>query len=127
MPSLDGSTALLNECFFVWSTTMTASRYVSFAVLAAAALGFNAHAQSDRDYPPEAPTTSTLSRAEVQSEAIQAAKERARAGYVAERDGFTPEVAPAPSTVSREQVREEAIKAARERVRTGDWDDERSS
>jgi hypothetical protein len=119
---LDSSLALLKECFFVWSITMKASRYVSLAVLAAAVLGFNAHAESERNYPPEAPSTSTLSRAQVQAEAIEAAKERARAGYNAERDAFVPERAPTTSTLSREQVREEAIRAARERARSNDWD-----
>jgi hypothetical protein len=93
---------------------MKATRIATLALIATAAAGFNAYAESGDSYQPEAAQkfVSTLSRAEVQAEAVKANRENFQRGFISERGEYLVS-APAASTdvgLTREAVRAEAIK-----------------
>lgn len=94
---------------------MKTTRIAALALIATAAIGFNAHAESGDNYQPQSAQkfVSTLSRAEVQAEAVKAVRENLQRGYNAESGDYAIS-APAASNgsgLTREAVRAEAIKA----------------
>ena len=93
---------------------MKATRIVSLALITFAAAGFNAHAESADNYPqPVQKFVSTLTRAQVQADAIKATRESFHRTSNNESGEylFSAPVA-APSVVlTREAVRAEAFKA----------------
>jgi Domain of unknown function (DUF4148) len=94
---------------------MKTSRIAALALIATAAAGFNAYAESSDSYQPEPVQkfVSTLTRAQVQAEAIQATRDNFTRGYNYETGEYQI-AAPAKAigdTLTREAVRAEAIKA----------------
>ncbi|MBS7806620.1 DUF4148 domain-containing protein [Variovorax sp. PCZ-1] len=94
---------------------MKTSRIAALALIASAAVGFNAFAETSDNYQPESAQkfVSTLTRAQVQAEAVKANRDSFQRGFNTERGDFligapaqTPEVG-----LTREAVRAEAIKA----------------
>lgn len=92
---------------------MKASRIATFALLATAAVGFNAFA-GDR-YEPEASQSfvSTLSRAEVHAQAVKSVRDNQQRGFNAESGEYliSAPAAQATSGLTREAVRAEALKS----------------
>jgi Domain of unknown function (DUF4148) len=94
---------------------MKTTRIAALALIATAAVGFNAYADSGDNYQPETAQkfVSTLSRAEVQTEAVKATRDNIKRGFNAETGEYLIS-APAQvtgSALTREAVRAEAIKA----------------
>jgi hypothetical protein len=94
---------------------MKTTRIAALALIATAAVGFNAYAESADSYQPEPVQkfVSTLSRAEVQAEAVKANRDNFKRGLNAETGEYLIS-APAQATgaaLTREAVRAEAIKA----------------
>jgi hypothetical protein len=93
---------------------MKTPRIAALALIATAAVGFNAYAGETSEFTPNVSTSfvSTLTRAQVQAEAVQANLDKIQRGYIVEQDVFL--VSPAQtnaSTLTREAVRADAIKA----------------
>jgi hypothetical protein len=93
---------------------MKTSRIAALALIATAAVGFNAYAEttSDNFFAPAQKTVSTLTRAQVQAEAVQA-RDNFQRGYSVERGDYliSAPVQATGSTLTREAVRAEAIKS----------------
>jgi hypothetical protein len=95
---------------------MKATRIATLALLATAALGFNAFASGSDTYQPESAQkfVSVLSRAQVQEAAVAANLDNFKRGLTSERGNYLIDAAAqAPSLgLTREVVRSEAIKNA---------------
>jgi Domain of unknown function (DUF4148) len=92
---------------------MKTTRIAALALIATAAVGFNAYAESSDSYQPEPvqKSVSTLNRAEVQAEAVKATRDNFNRGYNAETGEYLTS-APTQATdaaLTREAVRAEAI------------------
>jgi hypothetical protein len=100
---------------------MKTSRIAALALIASASVGFNAFADTTSDnYPLTSPqnAVSTLTRAQVQAEAVQANLESFQRGFQSERGEYLIS-SPAASTtpvLTREAVRAEAIRARGEQT-----------
>lgn len=94
---------------------MKTSRIAALALIATAAVGFNAYAETSSDnlFAPAQKTVSTLTRAQVQAEAVQANRDNFQRGYSVERGDYliSAPVQATGSTLTREAVRAEAIKS----------------
>ncbi len=94
---------------------MKTSHIAALALIASAATGFNAYADSGDNYQPqnEQKFVSTLTRAQVQADAIKAARDSAKRGYNNESGTYLINSPTQPSSMSltREAVRVDAIKA----------------
>jgi hypothetical protein len=94
---------------------MKTSRIAALALIATAAAGFNAYAGETSEFNPDAGQkfVSTLSRAQVQSEAVKAVRDNLQRGYIAERGEYlvNAPVQANDATLTREAVRADAIKA----------------
>lgn len=93
---------------------MKISHIAALALIASAATGFNAYAQSaDVGIDPAQKFVSTLSRAEVQTEAAKAARDTFQRGYNYDSGEYLISAPAQPSSMSltREAVRADAIKA----------------
>ena len=94
---------------------MKTSHIAALALIASAATGFNAYADSSDNYQPlsEQKFVSTLSRAEVQADAIKAARDSVKRGYNNESGEYLISAPAQPYSMSltREAVRADAIKA----------------
>jgi hypothetical protein len=103
-------------CFFIFRKfIMKTSRIAALALLATASVGFNAYAEIAGDYQAPIPqaSSSTLTRAQVQVDAVQANKNDWSRGLYTEA-GTTVGSVPVQSAgmkLSREVVRSEAINA----------------
>jgi hypothetical protein len=94
---------------------MKTTRIAALTLIATAAVGFNAYAESGDSYQPEPAQkfVSTLNRADVRAEAVKATRDNFTRGYNAETGEYLIS-APAQATgaaLTREAVRAEAIKA----------------
>jgi Domain of unknown function (DUF4148) len=99
---------------------MKTSRIAAMALIATAAAGFNAYAETSDTYQPESAQkfVSTLTRAQVQAEAVKATRDNFQRGYSIERGDYLIS-APAQAAdmgLTREAVRAEAIKARSQNV-----------
>lgn len=93
---------------------MKTSRIAAFALIATAAVGFNAYAQSaDAGVDPAQGFVSTAIAAQVKAEAAQANADRIKRGYISESGEFLSGTPAFKSSVARDVVRAEAIKAVR--------------
>lgn len=94
---------------------MKTSRIATLALIATAAVGFNAYAESGESYPAQDTQkfVSTLTRAQVQAEAVKAARDNIQRGYNAEALEYLigAPAAASDAGLTREAVRAEAIKA----------------
>jgi hypothetical protein len=101
--------------YFSKEIIMKTSRIAALALIASAAAGFNAYAGESSEFTPNAKENfvSTLTRAQVQAEAVQAVAVRQQRGYSSERDEFlfSAPASAGQTTLTREAVRAEAIKA----------------
>jgi hypothetical protein len=107
---------LFNFVYFFERIIMKATRIATLALLATAALGFNAFASGSDTYQPEPAQkfVSVLSRAQVQEAAVAANLDNFKSGPVSERGAYSFTVSPQTSNtgLSRDAVRAEAIKNA---------------
>ena len=86
----------------------------ALALIASAATGFNAYAQSaDVGIDPAQKFVSTASAAQVRSEASQANADRIKRGYSSESGEFLSGTPVFKSSITRDAVRMEAAKASR--------------
>ncbi len=93
---------------------MKTSHIAALALIASAATGFNAYAQSaDVGIDPAQKFVSTASAAKVSAEAVQANAERIQRGYSYESGEFLSGTPAFKSSVTRDVVRMEAVKASR--------------
>jgi biotin carboxylase len=93
---------------------MKTSRIAALALIATAATGFNAYAQSaDAGIDPAQNFVSTANAAQVRADAVQANAERVQRGYSQESGEFLSGTPAFKSDVARDTVRAEAIKASR--------------
>jgi Domain of unknown function (DUF4148) len=94
---------------------MKTSRIAALTLIASAAVGFNAYAGETSEFTPDVSQkfVSTLTRAQVQADAVQANLEKIQRGYLNDQGVYLIS-APVQSNaiaVTREAVRADAIKA----------------
>jgi Domain of unknown function (DUF4148) len=91
---------------------MKATRIATLALLATAAIGFNAYA-GDRYEPTVNSTGSSLTRTQVQAEAVKANRDAIQRGFNSERGEYliSAPVATDGAPLAREAVRADALKA----------------
>lgn len=93
---------------------MKTSRIAALALIASAAIGMNAFAQSnDAGIDPAQNFVSTANAAQVRSEAAQANLERVQRGYSQDSGEYISGTPAFKSNISREAVRTEAIQSNR--------------
>lgn len=93
---------------------MKTSHIAALALIASAATGFNAYAQSaDVGIDPAQKFVSTATTTQVRTEASQANADRIQRGYSSDSGDFLSGVPAFKSSISRDVVRMEALKASR--------------